>query len=412
MQETFLQRQQRLTNANDARAGFAQSPAYPNDPARGRGFIPPGDDPTQAPRPKTNGTTYNGPRPQAAQPTYQAGPTAAGGANQPSPSYYTLDQYQNSLQQRYGRRATDQELQGVLSQGVGAAGPQGYTAAQWNTAQRNAENYARSQGWNGPAYQPVAEAGGQGAAPQPGEVGHQGRIAIDPGDPITANTEDVNPMTLALMQRILANPESLDANTVAQMKARSKEGALAMADQLRGAAGNDVAGRGFSGKGGVQAAANREIDSELLNSIINSNRETDINAATQNFADRLNAVGAADSLMNNAETRAGMADARRLSDAGFRFDQMNADRGANLQEFLGRSGVNLDRDRLNETSRQFNQTYGLDLQRFLESIRQFDASLGENARQANNNLGFNYTQLGQQGQQGLMNWLSSIYGNR
>jgi hypothetical protein len=43
-----------------------------------------------------------------------------------------------------------------------------------------------------------------------------------------------------------------------------------------------------------------------------------------------------------------------------------------LREFLGRAGIDLDRLRLGEDSRQFNYGYGLDAARLNETIRQFD----------------------------------------
>ena len=114
----------------------------------------------------------------------------------------------------------------------------------------------------------------------------------------------------------------------------------------------------------------------------------------------------------------------RNYDTGFR------DRQLNLQQELGRGGLDIDRSRLTETGRQFNLGHILNLQQFLESTRQFDASLGENARQFdnslgensrqfdtsfgegqrqfNNNLGFNYNQLNQQGQNSLFNWLLGL----
>lgn len=74
-------------------------------------------------------------------------------------------------------------------------------------------------------------------------------------------------------------------------------------------------------------------------------------------------------------------------------------RGQDIQKSLGDAGIGVDNARLREQGREFNNSFGLDLQKFAESQRQY-----------NGQMGFNYNQLGQQGQNSMMNWLQSLYG--
>lgn len=400
MQETFLQRQRRVKGT---RSDFHQAGSGPQNatdaPSLWAGSEN-GGQPNKAP------TSWGGQRPAPTQPGpgYQAGPTAAGGANNPNPNY-TVANFQNSMQTRYGRQATAQEMQ-EIGNGISPDAQGYYTQAQWDQAQQRAEAIARRQGWSGQAYVPGGTSGpvdgipgGPGPGnPGPGEPGHPGRVAVEPGDPIYAETGQVNPALTALMERVLANPESMSPELVAQLKARAKESAMSMADQLRASGQAGVADRGFGSGGGMQAGVDAQVNSAMLDSIINSNREVDIGAASTNFADRLAALQAGSGFLNDAETRAGMADDRRIRNADFRYGQMRDDRNANLQEFLGREGVRLDNARLTEDGRQFNTAFGLDILRFLESQRQH-----------NNNTGLGWAGLQQNAQDSLAAWLARTY---
>jgi hypothetical protein len=409
--ETFLQRQARLKGASTDPA--AQS-YYGGSPAAGTAAPPPTQTANRAPAP------VGAPQTAATQPANApAQGTAAAGANQAAAPSYTLQQFQDWQKARYGRAGTAAEMQRIGGK-VGAAGADGtYSQQQYELGQQESDAIARGYGWNGPALVPSAPAAPQQAGP--GQVGHTGRIMVDPGEGYQAervqvDTGNVGGLNQALMERILANPESLSPDVINQMKASSRDTALSQANQLRGDANAALAGRGFSGGGGMQAAAQGAIDQNLLTELLNTNRNTDVGAATQNFQDRLNAVGAGSAFQNDATQRAlgvfganqGAQQAQsddQLRRDQFRADQMNTDRGSNLQEYLGKEGVSLDNRRLSEQQRQFNQTFGFDVTRFLDDIRRDNRNFGEGSRQFNVGAGLNTAQLQQQANNSLLAWL-------
>lgn len=312
--------------------------------------------------------------PNGAAPTAAAAPqgqtaAAAPQGQAPAAPWYQqadIDNFQNWAANRYGRRANQQELAQI-----------GANSTNMESAQAYADTLARQQGWQGLAP----------ATPAP--------ESTQPAPFFQApNQGNVPQLSTELMERILQNPESMSPEVVAQMKARSKQQASSMAEQLRGDARSTLAGRGFSGGGGMQAAADAAVDSSFLDNLLNANRDTDIQAATTNFNDRLNAAGAADAWQSGNTNRAVQ------------------EGGARLQEYLGRSGVDLDNRRFDETRRQFNQTFGFDLIRFLEDTRRNNRDFGENQRQHNNQVGLGYGNLNMQGQQQLLNWLMASTGGR
>ena len=261
----------------------------------------------------------------------------------------------------------------------------------------------------------------------------------------------------ALINNILANPGTLGPDVVNQMKARAKENAVAQSQQLRGEATRDLAGRGFSAGGGTSQAVQAAYDQQLIDSLINSNRELDINAATTNRQNLLDALAAAESVQGGRVSRASTnfqntlagqsaqadSDFRRdqlgenqrqfdsqyglqryqaeegnnlvaadsaLRNADFEYGQMKDDRSMALQELLGKGGLDLDRQKLEEQAKEFKAATGLDLMKLIEDTRRFDTTFGENQRQFNNNLAYNYTGLNLNQQNGLLNYLLSAFG--
>ena len=411
MAETFLQRQARLKGVSTDPGAASY---YGGSPGSGTAPAPA---PTTAVR---TAAPTGAPQTAASQPANApAVGTAAAGANQAASPTYSLQQFQQWQTGRYGRQGTAAEMARIGSK-VGAPGAGGsYTQAQYDLGQQESDAIAREQGWKGPALAtaPAAPA----AAPGAGEVGHTGRIMVDPGEGyqaerVNVNTGQVGGLNQALMERILQNPESLGQDQRNQMYAASRDAALRQAQQLRGDAGAALAGRGFSGGGGMQAAAEGAIDQNLLTSILDANRNTDVQAATQNFQDRLNASAAGSQFQNDATNRElgifganqGAAQAQsddQLRRDQFRADQMNTDRGSNLQEYLGREGVSLDNRRLGEQTRQFNNTFGFDVTRFLDDIRRDNRNFGEGSRQFNVGAGLNTAQLQQRANDSMLAWL-------
>jgi hypothetical protein len=73
----------------------------------------------------------------------------AAGSPQPAAPGYSIDDFQTWAQGRYGRQATPQELQQIGGQ-VGQPGANGqYTQQQWGQATNYADTLAKQQGWQG-----------------------------------------------------------------------------------------------------------------------------------------------------------------------------------------------------------------------------------------------------------------------
>ncbi len=255
-----------------------------------------------------------------------------------------------------------------------------------------------------------------------------------------------------LISQLLGHPETLDEDTINQLKMKSKEQAMSQSEQLRQQAMADRSARGWTEQGGFAAATDEALDHDLINSLITSNRDIDIAAKATNRADMLKALDTAGTALSNQSGRSTDAyrntlagqgaqadsdyridnandDARRfdytvgedsrrsdndfdlrrylageglqqnaaaseMGNAEFVFNQQDANRAKTLQEWLATQGVNMDMGKFAETVHQFKTATGLDLLKILEQQREFDGSMGENQRQFNNTLGFNYTNLG------------------
>lgn len=296
-----------------------------------------------------------------------------------------------------------------------------------------------------PQYQAPPPSAGRSGAPRPtGE----GQVAIQPSSVYTPGslaakvagpgfTQYTNPdggqvptLNRELIERILANPETMSPDMVNQLKSRGRDSALAMAGQLRDGAHADVASRGFSDVGGMRAGFDRAIDSQMIDDIINSNRDIDITAAATNRGDQLAALGAGEDFENALAARADSnyrarllgestasddvfrnntldvdrfkveeavkqaGDTSAFRNDAFRYDQMRDDRNQTLQEYLGMEGIDLDWARLDSAESQFGR------------------SLGENARQSNNQLGYQYSSLSAQQQSRLMEQIDSILNGK
>ena len=240
------------------------------------------------------------------------------------------------------------------------------------------------------------------------------------------NAGQVPQLSQDLITNILSNPETMTPDVVNQLKSKGRDTALSMASQLRDGAHADVASRGFSDAGGMRAGFDRQIDSAMIDDIINSNRDIDLNAIATNRGDQLAAAGAGNDWENalaaradsnyrarllgestqsddvyrgnmldldrfkTTESAAQASDASKFRNDEFTYGQMRDDRNQSLQEFLGQEGVNLDWARLDESADQFGQTFG------------------EGKRQFNNNLGFNFAKLSADQQSKLMDQIDAL----
>lgn len=212
------------------------------------------------------------------------------------------------------------------------------------------------------------------------------------------------------VQGLVQSGGSLNPQVVSQLKARSKQQALSMAEQAKQNAAQTLASKGFSPAGGTRQAANAQIDFGTINNILNANRDTDITAATTNRADNLNALQAATEFMNSRNARAGDTFLKQLAGTGaqadsdfrvdsFNEDQRRVDNTSDLQRYLASNQVLQAQDQSQFRDSAFAHEVGTNLRDFAERARQF-----------NQQLGFGYNQLNQQADASLMDYLARVFG--
>lgn len=279
--------------------------------------------------------------------------------------------------------------------------------------------------------------------------------------------QGMNASQNALLDAILKNPYSLSQDVVGQMKGQQQDQALLMAQQARNAAQQNAAGRGLQGTGGFAEQSNRQIDNDTISSLLGGYRDIDIAKAKQDRSDVLNALGMSEDILQGQLGRAssefenslqgqGLQADDNFRKAGFDFerDRFGADesfrgyqsqadaqksdldrllaqfgintqvsqnaqqnyetdldaffrnkdlglqtRNLDLQKELGLGGLAVDRARLTESGRQFDLGHALDALGFLE-----------NRRQSDNDLGYRYNALDQQGQSSIFDFLSRALG--
>jgi hypothetical protein len=203
---------------------------------------------------------------------------------------------------------------------------------------------------------------------------------------------------------------SLSPDIVAKLKARQKQSQLGMADQAKQQAQQALAQHGYQAAGGTRQGANAQIDMGTINNILNSNRDTDIQAATTNRQDILNAVQAATGFMNDRQNRSSdqyrnvLAGQGAQADsnfriAGFNENQRQADNSGDLQSWVAQQQANQAAD--DSKLKNMSLLHGIDMDQM---------NFGENQRQFNDSLGFNYNQANQSQDNSLMDYLTRIFG--
>jgi hypothetical protein len=250
---------------------------------------------------------------------------------------------------------------------------------------------------------------------------------------VAPNHDASNQAQLDLVNKILANPDTQSPEVIAKMKQASMEEGLKMAQQVKEQNALDAISRGFNAQGGSAVNADRLLKENLISNILNKNRDIEIGAASQNRADELAALAGSEGILSGQVGRAGdvynnilkgqttqAADREAvaqdaisraisqfgadLQGANFNLNQQQANRSdfrqgqsLDLQRELGIGGLNLDQSRLGEQGREFDLSNALNVLQFLEG-----------ARQANNNLGFNYTALNANQNSALMNTIFNL----
>lgn len=107
----------------------------------------------------------------------------------------------------------------------------------------------------------------------------------------------------ALIQRILANPHTMNDTAVAALKSGQKETADALRAAQTQAAGSAAAASGRFGSG-TAAQSNAAVDSNFASQILGSYRDIDLAKLAQDRADEIGALEVSDALLNTRFGRA------------------------------------------------------------------------------------------------------------
>jgi hypothetical protein len=102
---------------------------------------------------------------------------------------------------------------------------------------------------------------------------------------------------------LLQNPHSLSQTWQDQMFEQQKDDALAFAQQAGVQNQQNVAGRGLSFLGGTAQGREADIQNNLFSQLLSGRRDVATRAATQNRADELNALGAAEQGLSGDTSR-------------------------------------------------------------------------------------------------------------
>ncbi|MGE3278038.1 MAG: hypothetical protein AB7O67_23245 [Vicinamibacterales bacterium] len=284
---------------------------------------------------------YQGPTTSSAQPTPNHRPATEQGTTDQAIAYV-----QQEAQRMLGRQLTDAELQQAIGiSGYSGAGPVTgdqvnrvldaiaaqappqetttggglVTGDQMNRALDILESWWTDPGGNGPPIDPGPQQGppgtnfpnGSGGRPyEPGEITFDDLrgMSIDEVLARLPDTSQLGPgaldaRTKDLVLSVLQNPESLDPATVAKMKAKAADDLAEMSvfqdDEIKRF--GYATGNSDSNWIASERVANRR---DRDRSLIESNRDIDIEAAQTNFQDRLSAAGLGSSVAG---------DQRRLS---------------------------------------------------------------------------------------------------
>lgn len=198
----------------------------------------------------------------------------------------------------------------------------------------------------------------------------------------------------ALIQKFLNEPQ-YDQTYVNSLNEQQKEIALAREQQARRGILQSSAGRGVQAGGQVQAGF-RRAGQDTTQNLLQSQRDIDTRVHDENRAGFERALGLSDQLAGG------------MSDRLFRTDSANR---ASLLDALASS----------ENIYGGREDRGLNVSRFMETIRQFDNDMKERQAEfgANNQFGydtlntnsrFNYDQLNNMNEQAWLNYLARLAG--
>lgn len=158
-----------------------------------------------------------------------------------------------------------------------------------------------------------------------------------------------NDAQMQLLMSLFANPYSMSPEVVSQMKGMNRDSAVSMADQARAQMQQGIASRGLNLGGGQAQAGERRLNQAAIQNILSGNREIDIAKAQQDRQDVLGLLGMTNDVLGGQQ-------GRQLAANDFALQ-----RALGLGQLgLGWGGLDLDRDRLGESARQFNMGNQLD----------------------------------------------------
>jgi hypothetical protein len=224
-----------------------------------------------------------------------------------------------------------------------------------------------------PAIQQAAPAPAPAPTPQPpataGSVDERG--IYHPGTEAPAFQapvmQPVQQQTESLLMQALRQPYSLSAQNVAQMKAASREQALAMNQQLQEQFGSQMAARGIDPRsGGLAAAQQADINRQLMGQVLSSNRQIDLQKAQQDRADLLQAIQTGESTQTSALQRAMQTQQAQL--AGMEFNRT----GQLQQAETTQRALSLDEQR-----RQFESAQGWEKEKLGKQMAQQDQQFAD-----------------------------------
>lgn len=180
---------------------------------------------------------------------------------------------------------------------------------------------------------------------------------------------------LELVSNMLANPHTLTPQVIEQMKQKSMEEALLGNQQAQQQAAEEAAASGFSLNGGRAAAQQRASNDMMMNAILGQNRDLEVQASQQNRQDEINAAQLSEAILGGQVGRGSQV-----------YGDILAGQNANRGDYWTGKAQELQKYGI-------DQGVAVDTSRIASGDRQFNARLGEDARQSNNQMGFNWAQL-------------------
>lgn len=191
--------------------------------------------------------------------------------------------------------------------------------------------------------------------------------------------QGINDSMSGLMAKMIANPETMSDQNVAQLKEQQKEQALSMQQQMQAQGGQQAAAQGMYGSGAQMANDQRSRDT-TLNSLLSGYRGIDLQKMGQDRTDQLNVMNAGqgftNSLTNQAQGNYGATLQGQQAQANQNFQSQQSQADAvkfNLGRETAQAGINQAASASQQNARQF----GLQAQQAQAGQNQFGASFGQ-----------------------------------